>query len=657
MSPAQAEHLDVAELLALLARIPPAALESHPAGLVHASRILRIATRFDESNDLLSRARRAGEALGDEVLLRSVDAEEGSELVRQLRRGDAEALARGVLATASHEEAMTRVRAQQALAMSLCWREDASGHRDEQALEEAAVNFERCARGYRDLKMPSAAAAALPYWAIHIEFALGHARRALDMLDGALVESAGLLRRRAFIQVFRGWIAAELGLDDVCRDSLDEALRVGTTLSSDLFIAQANWKLAILSSYRGDADATLEHLRRVERHRGGWWESGSGDFLAEAADLLDRVGHVALAREYLERAESEPKDAVHLVALSAAVLEARHGDPARAASLLDRVGALRIDPREFWRVTLMRAYAAFRAGEPAAGALAARAFEQVAAIEQPTLPLLKEADLVAQLLGLAIETGKPAALALQSSSERRHLSVLGRLEVTVGGRPAALPRGQGVQLLGIVALHRRIPVELVIASLWPEADLESGRNRLRTVLNRLRSDSGDLVERDGEVLVLARDVTVDLEQFDADVRRVLALRHDEPGLAASVARGAMARYHGSVLPDERYESWAMEPREHARRGMLDLVARCADDAAARGDLDEVRRLVVRAIEVDPHDDELYLRAATVLLDQGRRGEALSVLRRARAALDDLGLGVPAGLESLETRAREDDARG
>ena len=100
MSPAQAEHLDVAELLALLARIPPAALESHPAGLVHASRILRIATRFDESNDLLSRARRAGEALGDEVLLRSVDAEEGSELVRQLRRGDAEALARGVLATA-----------------------------------------------------------------------------------------------------------------------------------------------------------------------------------------------------------------------------------------------------------------------------------------------------------------------------------------------------------------------------------------------------------------------------------------------------------------------------------------------------------------------------------------------------------------------------
>ena len=275
-------------------------------------------------------------------------------------------------------------------------------------------------------------------------------------------------------------------------------------------------------------------------------------------------------------------------------------------------------------MTLMRAYAAFRAGEPAAGALAARAFEQVAAIEQPTLPLLKEADLVAQLLGLAIETGKPAALALQSSSERRHLSVLGRLEVTVGGRPAALPRGQGVQLLGIVALHRRIPVELVIASLWPEADLESGRNRLRTVLNRLRSDSGDLVERDGEVLVLARDVTVDLEQFDADVRRVLALRHDDLGSPPPwTAPRAMARYHGSVLPDEldRPGRWSHASTHGAAcstswHGAQTMRRRAATSTRSPS--------FVRAIEVDPHDDELYLRAATVLLDQGRRGEARSV---------------------------------
>jgi DNA-binding SARP family transcriptional activator len=346
------------------------------------------------------------------------------------------------------------------------------------------------------------------------------------------------------------------------------------------------------------------------------------------------------------------EDVAHLVALSAAALEPRHGDPAHAVRLIDRAEALRIDPRECWRLTLLRAYAAFRAGDPSAAGLAARAFEQVAAIDQPMLPLLKESELSEQLLGLAVETGQPAALALQASSSPRHLTLLGAFEITVARRVSPPPRGQGVQLLKVVALHRRIPVELVIASLWSEADLETGCNRLRTVLNRLRTDTGDLVEREGEVLVLARDVTVDLEQFDVEVQRVLALRHDDAGLAASVARGAMARYHGELLPDDRYEGWTEVPRERARRGMVDLLALCADEAAARGDLDEVRRLVVRAIEVDPYDDQLYVRAAAVLLDHGRRGEALSVLRRARVALGELGLDVPASLASLEARVRK-----
>jgi hypothetical protein len=105
----------------------------------------------------------------------------------------------------------------------------------------------------------------------------------------------------------RGWVTAELGLDDVCRDSLDEVLRVATTLKSDLFVGLASWKLAILTSYRGDADTTLELIRTFELHRAGWWSSGSGDFLAEAADLLDLVGHFALAREYLERVTCEPR--------------------------------------------------------------------------------------------------------------------------------------------------------------------------------------------------------------------------------------------------------------------------------------------------------------------------------------------------------------
>ena len=65
---------------------------------------------------------------------------------------------------------------------------------------------------------------------------------------------------------------------------------------------------------------------------------------------------------------------------------------------------------------LLCAFARFRMGDhAAAGALAAAAFEEAAALGQPTLPLIRERSLTDELLALAVQTGKPAALALQAS--------------------------------------------------------------------------------------------------------------------------------------------------------------------------------------------------------------------------------------------------
>ena len=114
-----------------------------------------------------------------------------------------------------------------------------------------------------------------------------------------------------------------------------------------------------------------------------------------------------------------------------------------------------------------------------------------------------------------------------------------------------------------------------------------------------------------------------------------------------MARAALARYRGDVLPDDLYEEWADPPRERTRRTMLQLLDLCADAAAARGDLDETRRVIELTIDLAPYDDARYLRAASALLEQGRRGAALTVVRRARAALAELGLQPPPNLISLE----------
>jgi DNA-binding SARP family transcriptional activator len=488
------------------------------------------------------------------------------------------------------------------------------------------------------------------YWAIFIEFARGHATAAMNRLEDALALVSDLPRRSAYLLCFRAWVASELGQDEICRTSAQEALRVGDQLDSDLFRAHGHWKLAILASYREDAEATLHHIRQVELHKGTWWGPASGDFLADAADLLDRVGHTALAWEYLARVKAEPKDAGHLVAMAEAALEARHGDPTLAEQGLRAPALQRIDPREYWRVSLLSAFAAFRRGEDGtAGALAARSFEEAARLGQPQLPLIRERSITEQLLGLAVETGQPAALALRSSALPISLTLLGRFEVTVAGRAVHLRSGQEAQLLKLVALSGgQLHAEQAIETIWPDGGRAEGRNRLRTVLNRLRMAVGSvMVVRQGDLLVLDRAVRVDLDEMLAEARRAEALATTDLALAAAIARGAIVRYRGELLPEDRYEDWAERPRQQARLALLDLLDLCAGEAARRGDLDGVRRMVERTIELAPYDDVRYLHAATALLEQGRRGEALSVVHRARSAFAEIGLEPPRPLLELE----------
>ena len=109
----------------------------------------------------------------------------------------------------------------------------------------------------------------------------------------------------------------------------------------------------------------------------------------------------------------------------------------------------------------------------------------------------------------------------------------------------------------------------------------------------------------------------------------------------------MALYRGEVLPEERYDDWAEKARRKALATMLDLLDLCADEATDRGDLDGLRRIVERTIELAPYDDFRYLRAASTFVEQGRRGEAQAVVLRARSAFAELGLNPPRPLLDFE----------
>jgi DNA-binding SARP family transcriptional activator len=153
------------------------------------------------------------------------------------------------------------------------------------------------------------------------------------------------------------------------------------------------------------------------------------------------------------------------------------------------------------------------------------------------------------------------------------LAVLGRFELTRGGRTVALGASQEARLLKLVAVKGgEVHVEQAIEALWPEVKPGAGRGRLRTVLNRLRHAATDVVSRQGERLVLGADVRLDLAQFTSEARQAQALGGHDLSSALALARSAIARYRGPLLPHDPYEEWAEEPREAVRQVLQRRIA-------------------------------------------------------------------------------------
>ncbi len=85
-----------------------------------------------------------------------------------------------------------------------------------------------------------------------------------------------------------------------------------------------------------------------------------------------------------------------------------------------------------------------------------------------------------------------------------------------------------------------------------------------------------------------------------------------------------------------------------RRRYLELLDLLTDGAVERGDVDEAIRLLDRAQEAEPLDEDRYLRAAELMLFQGRRGSARKLVERAADVSERLGLEESARLTRLRS---------
>ncbi len=466
---------------------------------------------------------------------------------------------------------------------------------------------------------------------IMVGFGLDYPSGAVDRAADRLRTAIGLLAAADPVRASYLTYLAEILLWVPDLEAADAALREAQTIAARTYdqrlTAYVHWSQAWLCCTRGDITATAEHLTGVLRNAGAWFGLPSGlSFYGEAVEMYASLGDRRRAEEALTAALARPDaaDHSHLLARATAQVAARFHDPLDARrQLLAQADSAETRPIDRPRLMMLAAWCSHRAGQEEAGRVeAAAAVQAASAIGLASAQWIRERDIAAWA---AEATGSTAPRATAE------IAVLGTFAVTRSGDPVTPPPGLPSDLVALLAVRGPQPVESVIDILWPDIELTTGRSRLRNLLNRIRSSSGDLIDRRGVELRLAVDCTCDLWAFRDAAAGALA---DTGEQRTGLARQALMRA-GRLLPALDAE-WLVGPRREVHRTTLELLDLVAESSWSVGDLDDARRQLRQAIELEPYDEIRYVRLARLLIRQGRRGSAREVVRRALTATAELG---------------------
>ena len=197
------------------------------------------------------------------------------------------------------------------------------------------------------------------------------------------------------------------------------------------------------------------------------------------------------------------------------------------------------------------------------------------------------------------------ALPGRGEPTRVEITVFGGFRVVVDGVPSPA-RGWArrtasalVKMLALAPGHR-LHRETVMDLLWPDESPAQSAPRLHKAAHFARRAAGRddaVVLRDDVVwLFPGAEITVDAIRFEELARSAVA--QNDP----DAARDALAWYGGELLPDDRYEDWAIDRREllHLRR--LDVLRVAAD----------WRELA----ELEPFDEEAHMRLMRLHIGAG-----------------------------------------
>ncbi|MEU5313887.1 BTAD domain-containing putative transcriptional regulator [Streptomyces sp. NPDC021562] len=247
------------------------------------------------------------------------------------------------------------------------------------------------------------------------------------------------------------------------------------------------------------------------------------------------------------------------------------------------------------------------------------------------------------------------------STDQVAFAVLGPVSAERDGVPLALkgPRHRAVLARLIVARGRVVPVARLVADLWDEPP-PAAVGALRTFVGDLRRAlepgrppraPARLLVTDGPGYALRTDA-VDARRFEAALETAAEA---EPAEAARLLRAALELWRGPAYAEFADEPWCRGERARLTELRLRAVEQRATALLAAGRAaDAVPDLDAHLAE-HPWREEGRRLLALALYRTGRQGDALAVLRAARADLAGrLGLDPGPALRRLEAAVLAQD---
>ena len=244
------------------------------------------------------------------------------------------------------------------------------------------------------------------------------------------------------------------------------------------------------------------------------------------------------------------------------------------------------------------------------------------------------------------------------------IDLLGGFHVSVVGNAVSddtWRRRKPAAVLKLLALApgNRLHREQVMDALWPDfepsasgANLRKALHHARGALEALAPGSGACIVSDGEFLALASEgLSIDIERFRSSLARARRTA------TSSAYEDALAIYRGELLPDDRYDDWAVAPRRDLHVEFLSGLAELVALLEARGEISAAIDAARRLVDAEPAREEGHARLIRLYALAGRRTDALRQYEVLSAVLDEeLGTQPGADVTRLyeEIRARHAD---